>query len=419
LSDDLLRSLVGVGQVDILVGVPTHNNAGTIAHLVGTVQTAFSTYFPRQRTVFINSDGGSDDGTPSIVRDCSLDEGGTVTTSHPLRTTHRISTPYHGLPGKGSALRQIFAVADLLQADAVAVFDPEVTSITPDWVAALVRPVREHRFDFVVPMYPRDPLDSPLVTQLLRPLIRSSYGHQIREPLAGEFACSGRFAAHCVEQPVWDSDSMQYGIDLWITAAALAGPFRSCQVALGPRVLGSGRPRPRLSDLFEQVVGSAFRCLELFADAWLNSTGSQPLATLGAFADGTSEAVVRDGAQMAESFSRDVRDLDSVLQQIVTPETLAGVRAIAEAEPAQLLYPDGLWVATVHEFLVGYHAAVIQRSHILQALVPLYLGRAASFLNQHAGSPAEAAEQALESLCVQFETSKAALVERWNRGALR
>jgi hypothetical protein len=415
LSDDLLRSLVAVGQVDILVGVPTLNNAPTIAHLVRAVQSAFTTYFSRQRAVFINSDGGSDDGTPSIVRDCSLDDAGTVTAAHQLRTIHRISTPYHGLPGKGSALRLIFAAADLLQADAVAVLDPEVTSVTPDWVAALLRPVREDRFDFVAPMYPRDALDSPLVTQLLRPLVRSSYGHQIREPLIGEFGCSGRFAASCIEKPVWESDPMQHGVDLWLMAAALSGTFRPCQAALGPRVLAGGRPRPRLSELFEQVVGSAFHCLELFADSWLASKGAAPLPTLGSFLGRPPEQSVHDGAQMAESFSRDVRDLDSVLQQIVLPETLAGVRAVAEAEPSQLRYPDDLWVATVHDFLLGYHAAVIQRNHIVQALVPLYLGRAASFLNQHAGGPPEAAEEALESLCVQFETSKAALVERWNR----
>ena len=61
-------------------------------------------YFPRDRSVLINSDGGSDDGTPSLVRNASADDTGTVTVSHSLRTVHRISTPYHGVPGKGNAL---------------------------------------------------------------------------------------------------------------------------------------------------------------------------------------------------------------------------------------------------------------------------------------------------------------------------
>ena len=96
LSDDLLRQLVAVGQVDLLVGLPTLNNASTIPDIVSAVQASFSTHFPRQRTVLLNSDGGSTDDTPAIVRDCCHDETGTVTrvtqltdgrTASPRRTT--------------------------------------------------------------------------------------------------------------------------------------------------------------------------------------------------------------------------------------------------------------------------------------------------------------------------------------------
>ena len=240
LSDDLLRQLVAVGQVDVLVGLPTLNHASTIPDVVRAVQASFSTYFPRLRTVLLNSDGGSDDNSPALVRDCCRDESGTVTVSHNLRTTHRISTPYHGMPGKANALRRIFAVSDLLGAGAVVVLDPEVSSLTPEWVAALARPIRDEQFDFVAPVYPRHPLDGLLVTQLLRPLIRAGYGWRVREPLAVEFGCSRAFAAHCVGQPVWDSDLTQNSIDLWLTSTALAGSFRTCQTWLGPRVLAAG-----------------------------------------------------------------------------------------------------------------------------------------------------------------------------------
>jgi len=116
LSDELLHHLMAVGHVDVLVGVPTLNNAGTIRPVVKAVHQAFARYFPRDRSVLINSDGGSDDGTPSLVRNASADDTETVTVSHSLRTVHRISTPYHGVPGKGNALRQIMTAADLIQA---------------------------------------------------------------------------------------------------------------------------------------------------------------------------------------------------------------------------------------------------------------------------------------------------------------
>ena len=67
-SDALLRQLIAVGQVDILVGLPTLNNAATISDVVRAVHASFTRDFPRLRTVMLNSDGGSTDGTPDLVR---------------------------------------------------------------------------------------------------------------------------------------------------------------------------------------------------------------------------------------------------------------------------------------------------------------------------------------------------------------
>ena len=414
LSDDLLRQLVAVGQVDILVGLPTLNHASTVPDIVRAVHASFSTYFPRQRTLLLNSDGGSDDNTPALVRDCCLDESGTVTVSHSLRTSHRISTPYHGMPGKANALRRIFAVSDLLSAGVVVVLDPEVVSLTPAWVAALARPIRDQQCDFVAPVYPRHHAGGLLVTQLLRPLIRAGYGRRVREPLAGEFGCSSKFAAYCVEQPVWDSDLTQNSVDLWLTGTALAGPFRTCQAWLGPRVLATGLHRPGLAEVFKQIVGSALQTLDTHADYWLPRTGSEDVPLLGTTLGVPEDTSPQDGVPLAKSFSRDVRDLNEVLRAILTPETLAAVAASAENADGPR-YPDELWAATVYEFLVAYHHSVMRRDHITQALLPLYLARSGTFLIEHAASVPDAVNEALESLCVQFERSKGSAVERWNQ----
>ena len=55
LSDALLRQLIAVGQVDILVGLPTLNNAATVVNVVRAVHECFTRDFPRLRTVMINS----------------------------------------------------------------------------------------------------------------------------------------------------------------------------------------------------------------------------------------------------------------------------------------------------------------------------------------------------------------------------
>jgi hypothetical protein len=413
LSDELVHELMAVGQVDILVGIPTLNNAATIAGVVRAVHQAFGRFFPRDRTVLINSDGGSEDGTRTIVRNLSLDETDTLTVRHSLRTVHRISAPYHGVPGKGSALRQIFAAADLLQARAVAVLDPDVTTVEPGWVEALIAPVRSQGFEFVVPIYSRHPLDGPLVSQLVRPLMRAAYGVRLAEPQAAEFGCSGRFAAACVEHDVWDTGFAQYGIDLWLTAQAISGQYRVCEAPLGPRAVAPGPNRPGLTATFEQVVGSLFTLLDTQSADWLSRSGSEGVPRVGPAPPPPLDATPIDGERLLQSVGSDIRDLQLILQTILDPETGSALAEVAREQPAQLYFPDDLWTATVHQFLAAYHESVIRREHITQALLPVYLARAGSFVLHHEREGLATIESALEALCLQFERAKPRLVQRW------
>jgi glycosyltransferase involved in cell wall biosynthesis len=134
LPESLRRELADVSGVDLLVGIPSYNNARTIGHVVRAVQGGLGKYFPDCRALILNSDGGSRDGTPEVVREASVGSFETILAAHPLRTVHRIVTPYHGIPGKGSALRRVFAAAALTGARACAVVDSDLRSVTPEWV---------------------------------------------------------------------------------------------------------------------------------------------------------------------------------------------------------------------------------------------------------------------------------------------
>jgi hypothetical protein len=418
LSDQLVHDLMAVGQVDVLVAVPTLDNAATIQAVIRAVSDAFARYFPRDRTLLLNSDGGSRDDTPALVRTATTDDSGTVTVRHRLRTEHRISTPYHGLPGKGSALRQIMTVADLTQARAVAVLAADVASVTPEWIAALIRPVRDQQYDYVAPVYLRHPADGPLVSQIVRPLVRATYGWQVDEPLAAEFGCSGRFLSYCLEQNIWESELARYGMDLWITGAALAGGFRCCQAPLGPRVVPASADRPAFPELFRQVVGATFECLELHAPYWLGRSGSEKLPIVGAALQGPPDPPAIDAARLTQSFAADLRDLHGVLETLLSPETLAALDAVA-AQGDPLRFPDDLWVTTVYEFLIAHQRDVMRREHIERAMVPLYLGRTGSFLLQYGAADPTDVDAALESLGLRFEQAKPDVVTRWNQTVSR
>jgi hypothetical protein len=301
LSDELLSGLMAVGQVDLLVGLPTLNHSDSVGPVVRAAHVAFNRELARERTVLVNVDGGSVDGTPDIVRDASIIERETLLASHSLRTHHRISGPYHGVPGKAAALRTVFAAADLLQARAVVVLDPEIASVTPESVAALARTPLAGDSDFVSPAYARHPLDGPLVTQVVRPLFRAAYGLALQEPLAGEFGCSGRFAARCLEDPAWESDDLRLAIDLWISGMAADAGLRVAEVGLGPRRL-SARPRPAVAAIVPQVLDALFTCLRLHESGWTARTRRRwrgppqaPRSGRDDGADGTSYAAFPRG----------------------------------------------------------------------------------------------------------------------------
>jgi glucosylglycerate synthase len=129
-----------IGQVEVLVGIPSYNNADTIGHVVRAVSAGLAKYFPRARAVLVNSDGGSSDGTPEVVA-ASIVDYGAMLISDRQSLMHKIITPYHGIPGKGSAFRTVFEIARRLQAKACAVVDSDLRSITPEWIELLVRPV--------------------------------------------------------------------------------------------------------------------------------------------------------------------------------------------------------------------------------------------------------------------------------------
>ena len=230
----------------------------------------------------------------------------------------------------------------------------------------------------------------------------------------GEFGCSRRFAGHCLERPVWGSGAIPDGVDLWMTGEALAHGFRPAQTALGPRLLAHARTRPGLPDVFQQVMDAVYACLEMHDSYWLTRGPAQPVPCTGTLPGAVEVGPRPDVTGMAQAFARDVVALHPVLQKILSDATLAGVTAAATA-PGPLVYPDELWAATVFEFLLAYHRAVMTREHVAQTLLPLYLGRTASFLQLYGSSGPAVVQDALESLGQAFELAKPQAAAQWKK----
>jgi len=82
-----------IGKADILIGIPSYNNAHTIGHVVRAVQAGVAKYFPEKKTVLFNSDGGSTDGTMEIVRNTVIDDYRSILLSQKTEPFFKIAAP--------------------------------------------------------------------------------------------------------------------------------------------------------------------------------------------------------------------------------------------------------------------------------------------------------------------------------------
>jgi hypothetical protein len=111
-------------------------------------------------------------------------------------------------------------------------------------------------------------------------------------------------------------------------------------------------------------------------------------------------------------FSTGVAELESVFQSILSRSTLTELQRLARPGE-EFHYSAELWVRTVYEFAASYQKSVISRDHIIQALAPLFRGRAFTFLMENRNGSANDVENSIEGLCLAFERLKPYLLEMW------
>jgi glycosyltransferase involved in cell wall biosynthesis len=413
LSPEVLQQVDKIKETDIVVGVPSYNNARTIGHVIRAVNAGLAKYFPEHRSIIVNSDGGSKDETVVVVNQSVIEDPRMIMLSHSLHPIHRIITPYQGTPGKGSAFRTIFQIAESVNAKACAVVDSDLRSITPEWIELLVKPVLLEGYDYVSPFYLRHKYDGTITNSIIYPLTRSLYGKRIRQPIGGDFGFSGKLASHYLTKDVWHTDVARYGIDIWMTTTALAEGYNVCQSFLGAKIHDAKDPGSDLSAMLTQVVGAVFNLMETYQNVWFSVRGSEPTPIYGFRFDVGLEPVNVNVERMVNAFKQGVVDLSTIWETFLSAEVLDGLRKQATASLTEFHIYDALWVKTVVEFAVAHFKNRMDRDHLIKSMTPLYLGRTASFVLETQNSTAADVENRIELLCLEYETLKPYLIEKW------
>jgi glycosyltransferase involved in cell wall biosynthesis len=417
LPDEARRAAEDIRRADIVIGIPSYNNARTIGHVVRAAYAGLAKYFPTSTAVVINSDGGSTDNTREAVLSARVEYSHLMLVSTPIVGAHRLSFPYHGLPGKGSAFRLVFQMADALQAKACAVVDSDLRSITPEWIDLLLRPILSANYDFVAPYYQRHKYDGTITNSIVYPLTRMLYGVSVRQPIGGEFGVSSRLIRRYLERQDWETDVGRFGIDIWMTTIAIAEGFRVCQSFLGAKLHDAKDPGSDLSAMLQQVVGSVFTLMQEYSPAWHERSGSTPAELFGFRFDVGLDPIQVNVERMLKAFRLGCAELGEIWTITMDPRTLAAVRNLADSledTSRKFHLDDELWAEVVLEFACAYQRHPIARGQILRSLTPLYLARVASFVCETESLSAAQVEDRIEQLCLTFEHLKPELIARWN-----
>lgn len=393
LDDRLRDGLSNVGSADLLVGIPSFNNAATVGHVARTVAAGLRTHFPDSSPVIVNADGGSTDGTSEVI--ASSTEG--------LPT---ITGAYIGPPGKGSAFRAIFEVATQLGVEACAVVDSDLRSITPEWITRLISPIKDGSADYVTPLYARHKFDGTITNNVAYPLTRSLYGLRLRQPIGGEFGFGPELARDFLDGAafgggnVWETDVARFGIDIYMTTTALVRGKVVVQAFLGAKIHDPKDPGADLAPMFTEVTSTLFRLAVANSDRWKGVRGSKAAPIVGSIDPVEPEAVNASVEILQRKYAAGRTEHQGTWAEVLTT-------------PVPDRVDDTAWARIVYDFLVASNKRPPETQRYVTALVPLYFARVASFIEEARDLDTEKAEALVERQAAVFEKLKPDLISAW------
>ncbi len=404
LQPEVLEQIERLGRADIIVGIPSFRNAGTISHVVRAAALGMTQFFPELKPVLVNADGGSDDGTCDVVLETPVPP-----------QVEKIVTTYRGPAGKGSAFQTIFEIADRLRAKVCIVVDSDLRSITPEWIQLLGEPIYRHNYGFVTPHYLRYKYDGTITNSIAYPLTRALYGQRTRQPIGGDFGICWALAKVFSQEDILGGENIhRFGIDIWMTTTAINEGFRVCQSTMGVKLHDPKDPGADLGPMFREVVGTIFEMMGKYETKWKVVHGSLSTDIFGTLKRAEPEQFAIDLHRLIEMFKDGFAKNEPLLERILPAGTFTEVKALTSPPAGIFDFPDELWVKVVYDFAVAYNWSGVDRGDVVDALMPLYFGRTGSFVIETEVMNNLEAEDQVEAIAEAFERLKPYLLERWD-----
>lgn len=210
-------------KIDIIVGIPTYNEADSIENTVRKIDSGLTEYFPKYNCLIVNLDSKSTDGTNSVFLATRTKTAKVSLTSKEVQR------------GKGANIFLLLKFGKKLGAKYIATIDADIATITEKWPKLLLDPIIRKNADFVTPIYTRNRYEGNTTNHFCFPLLYAWFGQTMKQPIGGDFAMNARFVDHVLRQPR-SPEVYLYGIDIFLSVHAIGGKFGVKEVPLGRKI---------------------------------------------------------------------------------------------------------------------------------------------------------------------------------------
>ncbi len=392
-----------IEEADLVVGIPSYNEAGSIEYPTGQAATGLAKYFPDKRSVIIDCDNNSPDNTKKIFLETETEVPKIYISTQP------------DVKGKGNNLKNLFQKAVDLQAKGIIVVDADLKGITPEWIKCLGTPLF-NGFAYVTPIYSRHKYEGTLTSGIIYPLLRALYGRRIRQPLGGDIGLNGGLARIFLESDIWDESIANYGIDIWMTTLAINQRVQVCQSFMGgPKIHRFKDPADPLSPWLRQVVGSIFSMMRDYESRWSAIRYSKPTA-ICEFLPGEKEVPPRvdmDKDRLFNNFHEGFRQYNEIWKDVLSNDVYSKLIEMKGMKREIFTFPTDLWARVLYDLAVAFRSMIIDKSLLLDSMIPLYYGKTLSLVKKIEKMSIQQAEEAIEDDCMIFERTKPYLIQRW------
>lgn len=366
----------GIEEAGIVFGLCSYNESENISHAASQLDTGLRRYHSDKKCVIINCDNDSPDDTKGVFLNTE--------TSTPKIY---ITTP-PGVAGKGYNLENLFRKAHQLGAKTVVCVDADIKSITPEWVTYFTKPILDGH-DFVTPNYARHKYDGTITNTICFPLIYGILCTDIRQPIGGDFALSGRFTDYILMQP-WHRTTGQYGIDIFLTLKAILGGFKVAQTGLGSKIHKPSAPK--LGPMFLQVIGTAFRIIidDIRSLNRLKEVNATEKFGKGEMDKAQDLEIDRDDLKRKIKAGQEehIEEMKRYLQRSTFDDLNS---TISSNDEGVMQIDEDLWVKIVYDMIAAFNIADNTEA-ALETFRVLYFARTLTFINKTWNWPTTRAE---------------------------